>query len=54
MAGRSKHTLCVHEGTRFDSHTGGANSPIYTSTSYEYLGSDERVYPRYFNTPNQG
>jgi cystathionine beta-lyase len=54
MTSRSKHTLCVHEGTRIDTHTGGANSPIYTSTSYEYLGSDERVYPRYFNTPNQG
>ena len=31
----------------------GINTPIYTSTSYAYLDSDERLYPRYFNIPNQ-
>jgi cystathionine beta-lyase len=28
------------------------NSPIYTSSSFEYLDLDEAVYPRYFNIPN--
>jgi cystathionine beta-lyase len=31
----------------------GVNTPIYTSTSYGYLDTDERLYPRYFNIPNQ-
>ena len=31
----------------------GAVSPIYTSTSYEFLDVDVKRYPRYFNTPNQ-
>jgi cystathionine beta-lyase len=49
---KSKNTICVHEGQ----HTGdfgGINTPVYTSTSYEYLDSEERLYPRYFNIPNQ-
>jgi len=49
---KSKNTLCVHEGFRSD-ETGGINTPIYTSTSFGYLDTDERLYPRYFNTPNQ-
>jgi cystathionine beta-lyase len=31
----------------------GINSPIFTSSSFEYLDIPENVYPRYFNTPNQ-
>jgi len=31
----------------------GINTPVYTSTSYGYLDSEERLYPRYFNIPNQ-
>lgn len=31
----------------------GINTPIYTSTSYGYLDTEERLYPRYFNIPNQ-
>lgn len=45
-------TQCVHSGTIFDQRTRGVNTPIFTSTSYGYLDIDERIYPRYFNTPN--
>jgi cystathionine beta-lyase len=48
----SPKTTCVHAGTIFDEKTRGVNSPIYTSSSYEYLDLDEAVYPRYFNIPN--
>jgi cysteine-S-conjugate beta-lyase len=48
----SKQTICVHEGHLNDEYR-GVNSPIYTSTSYGYLDTEERIYPRYFNTPNQ-
>ena len=48
-----KDTQCVHSGTRTDPHTRGLNTPIYTSSSFEYLDTPENVYPRYFNTPNQ-
>lgn len=46
-------TLAVHAGTRHDSVFPGVNSPVYVSTSYPYLDTEERMYPRYFNTPNQ-
>ncbi|MBN1568403.1 MAG: aminotransferase class I/II-fold pyridoxal phosphate-dependent enzyme [Acidobacteria bacterium] len=45
-------TQCVHSGKYRDSVTRGTNTPIFTSSSYEYLDK-EIVYPRYFNTPNQ-
>ena len=48
----SKHTICVHEGQHMGEFR-GINTPIYTSTSYGYLDTDERLYPRYFNIPNQ-
>jgi cystathionine beta-lyase/cystathionine gamma-synthase len=48
-----KDTVAVHAGTRKDELYPGTNSPVYVSTSYAYLDSEERVYPRYFNTPNQ-
>lgn len=53
MKTHSIHTLCVHEGTRFDKETRGVNTPVYTSTSYAYLDTGDRLYPRYFNIPNQ-
>jgi len=31
----------------------GINSPIYTSTSFEYIDQPDTVYPRYLNTPNE-
>lgn len=47
-------TLCIHAGTYLDAATGGACSPIYTSTAYAFPNlTNENVYPRYFNTPNQ-
>lgn len=49
----SKETLCVHEGTLHSQDQPGVNTPIYTSTSFGYLDTDARTYPRYFNTPNQ-
>jgi len=48
-----KDTQCVHSGTYVDSETKGINTPIFTSSSFEYLDRPENVYPRYFNTPNQ-
>jgi cystathionine beta-lyase/cystathionine gamma-synthase len=48
-----KATQCVHSGTRRDPNTRGLNTPIFTSSSFEYLDTAENVYPRYFNTPNQ-
>jgi cystathionine beta-lyase len=48
-----KNTQCVHSGTYVDPETKGLNTPIFTSSSFEYLDRPENVYPRYFNTPNQ-
>jgi len=47
-----KETSCVQSGSYHDRETGGVNTPIFTSSAFEYLGR-ETVYPRYFNTPNQ-
>jgi cystathionine beta-lyase len=46
-------TRCVHAGTIKDDLKKGINSPIYTSTSYEFIEQPETVYPRYLNTPNE-
>jgi cystathionine beta-lyase len=46
-------TACVHSGKYRDNVTRGTNTPIFTSSAYEYLDREETVYPRYFNTPNQ-
>jgi len=47
-------TLCVHSGTYLDEKTGGACSPIFTSTACAFPNpANENYYPRYFNTPNQ-
>ena len=48
-----QETLCVHNGTYHDSATRGVNTPIFTSSSFEYLDRENCPYPRYFNTPNQ-
>jgi cystathionine beta-lyase/cystathionine gamma-synthase len=48
-----KETMCVHTGTYHDKATRGVNTPIFTSSSYEYMEREECPYPRYFNTPNQ-
>jgi len=47
-------TLCVHAGTHVETETGGACSPIFTSTAFAFPNpANENVYPRYFNVPNQ-
>lgn len=46
-------TRCVHAGTMHDEVKKGINSPIYTSTSFEYIDQPDTIYPRYLNTPNE-
>ncbi len=47
-------TLCIHAGTYIDAATGGACTPIFSSTAFAFPNSaGENFYPRYFNTPNQ-
>lgn len=47
-------SLCIHAGTQLDPTTGGACSPIHTSTAYAFPNAaNTNFYPRYFNTPNQ-
>ncbi len=47
-------TRCIHAGTHSDTATGGACSPIFTSTAYTFPNASNRnIYPRYFNVPNQ-
>ena len=48
-----ENTICTHEGEVVDKQFGGSVSPIFVSTSYEYINKDISRYPRYFNTPNQ-
>ena len=46
---KNKATICVQSpGPR-----GGAITPIDPSTANKYIGKDDVVYPRYFNTRNQ-
>lgn len=47
------NTICTHVGEIKDERFKGAVSPIYLSSSYEFLDVDIKRYPRYFNTPNQ-
>ncbi len=46
-------TRCVHVGEGIDLITRGINTPIFSSTSHEYLDTEDVAYPRYFNTVNQ-
>ena len=48
-----KATRCVHSGGWRDEAARGINTPIFTSSAFEYLDREECPYPRYFNTPNQ-
>jgi cystathionine beta-lyase/cystathionine gamma-synthase len=49
----NRETTSVQAGTYRDKATGGMNTPIFTSSSFEYLDREHFPYPRYFNTPNQ-
>jgi cystathionine beta-lyase/cystathionine gamma-synthase len=55
MASRkfSKLTQSVHAGSLGDTLYGGATTPIFVSSAYDYEGVETTLYPRYFNTPNQ-
>lgn len=50
---RSKLTQSVHSGSAGDSVHKGIVNPIFPSSAYDYEGTGETQYPRYFNTPNQ-
>ena len=51
---RGLSTLCIHAGTHLDQETGGACSPIYTSTAFAFPNpANQTFYPRFFNKPNQ-
>lgn len=45
-------TRCVHAGARRGPAELGLNTPIVTSTAYDYTGDEGVRYPRYLNTPN--
>ena len=47
------NTICTHIGEVKDQQFKGAVSPMFLSSSYEFLDVDVKRYPRYFNTPNQ-
>ncbi|MBT8274070.1 MAG: aminotransferase class I/II-fold pyridoxal phosphate-dependent enzyme, partial [Bacteroidia bacterium] len=47
------NTICTHVGEIEDKQFKGSVSPIYLSSSYEFMDVDVKRYPRYFNTPNQ-
>jgi cystathionine beta-lyase len=47
------NTICTHTGAVEDVVYGGAVSPVYMSTSYDFIDKSPKRYPRYFNTPNQ-
>lgn len=50
----SKLTLSVHAGSEGDPRFGGMATPLYPSSAYDYLHTEEgSIYPRYYNTPNQ-
>lgn len=48
-----KETVSVHSGTWADKETGGVNTPIFTSSAFDYTDREQVPYPRYSNTPNQ-
>lgn len=45
-------TLCVHAGHQRGPAENGLNTPIVTSTAYDYTDGGGVRYPRYLNTPN--
>ena len=45
-------TACVHAGYERGTAEQGLNTPIVTSTAFDYSRDDQVRYPRYLNTPN--
>lgn len=50
-SGPAVDTLCVHAGAGPQTPETGLNTPIVTSTAFDYTDGTVR-YPRYLNTPN--
>lgn len=48
-----KETNCVHGIINHEKQHDGVNSPVHTSSAYNYIGDGPTRYPRYFNTVNQ-
>jgi len=48
-----RETQCVQVGSGPMPTVAGANTPVFTSTAYEYLDCSGPLYQRFFNTPNQ-
>lgn len=48
----SAETACVHAGHERGPAEQGLNTPIVTSTAFDYSRDDQVRYPRYMNTPN--
>lgn len=47
-------TLCVHAGAYRDEVMGAIATPVFTASSYAHPNpTNENIYQRYFNTPNQ-
>lgn len=46
-------TLCVHPVSSNKGKEASITSPIYTSTAYSYLETEERLYPGFLSTFNQ-
>jgi len=44
-----KETHCIHT----NKHYQGVNTPVFVSSANAYMGYEENIYPRYFNTENQ-
>ena len=53
MSSSHPATQCVHAGAEANNPAQGVNTPVYTSSAFGYLDTEENVYPRYYNTPNQ-
>ena len=53
QSNKSKDTHCIHGGLHDKDPSAGVNTPVYTSSSYDYRVPSGTVYPRYFNTVNQ-
>ncbi len=49
---KNAETACVHAGYERSTAEQGLNTPIVTSTAFDYSRDNQVRYPRYLNTPN--
>jgi cystathionine beta-lyase len=45
-------TAAIHSGKNLISGNMGVNTPVHVDSAFKYQSSQEVMYPRYFNTPN--